>query len=69
MQDRFFELSSYHVLMAATGVAILVAHLLPRLLFRRPVSAYALLMLLGLLSYLLVPGMPAVLDPTASPGL
>jgi hypothetical protein len=26
-------------------------------------------MLLGLLSYLLVPGMPVVLDPTVSPGL
>ena len=67
MEGPFFDFSSTHVMMAALGGAIFVAHWLPRLLFRRPVSSSAPLMLLGLAAWAVVPGMPEVLDPRASP--
>ncbi len=67
--SAFFEVSPYHVMMAAFGAAIFLAHWLPRLLFRRHASSAALLMILGLLAYILVPGMPSVLDPTVAPRL
>lgn len=67
MQEAFFGLSEYHVLLAVAGGAILFAHFFPRLLFRRAVPPYALLMLLGFLAFTLLPGMPLALDPVASP--
>jgi NhaP-type Na+/H+ or K+/H+ antiporter len=62
-----FEFSEYHVLLAVAGAAIFLANLLPRLAARASVSSSALLMLFGLLGFSLVPGMPLVLDPLASP--
>lgn len=67
--EPFFGLSPIHVLMATTGAAIFVAYLLPRMLFRRAAPSAALMMLLGLLSFAFVPGMPEALDPTVSPRL
>lgn len=67
MDDRFFGLDSYHVLMAATGVTLLLAYWLPQLLFRRSIASSALLMFFGLLIYSFVPGMPLALDPTHDP--
>ena len=69
MEDRFFELSSYHVLMAAAGAAIFLSHLVPKLFFRRRSAWAAVLMLLGFLAARFLPGMPASFDPTVSPGL
>lgn len=63
----FFGLSAYHILLTALGGAIFLAYLLPQLVFRRAASSSALLMVLGLVAYAIVPGMPAALDPTASP--
>jgi sodium/hydrogen antiporter len=65
--EPFFGLSEIHVLMAIIGGSVLVAYLLPHVLFRRAASSSALLMLLGLLGFSFIPGMPAVLDPTMSP--
>ncbi|MEX2615199.1 MAG: cation:proton antiporter [Alphaproteobacteria bacterium] len=62
----FFGLSAYHILMAATGAAIFSAYWLPRLVIPRAVSSPALLMIVGLVTYIFLPGMDA-LDPTASP--
>jgi NhaP-type Na+/H+ or K+/H+ antiporter len=67
MEDGLFAFAPDHVLMAATGAAVLLAYWLPRLVFRRPPSSPALLMLLGLLAYTFVPGMPQALDPTTAP--
>jgi len=67
--DAFFGLSPNHILMAAVGAAVFVAYFLPRLPFLRATSSSALLMLLGLLTFSLIPGMPAALDPTAAPQL
>lgn len=66
--SSFFDLSPYHVLMAAVGAAIFAAHWFPRLVFPRAASSSALLMIAGLLTYTVVPGMEA-LDPTTSPRL
>jgi NhaP-type Na+/H+ or K+/H+ antiporter len=66
--DHLFELSEFHVLLALSGAAILAANLLPRLLFRRPESSSALLMLLGVLMFGMFPGMPRPLDPVSAPG-
>lgn len=63
----YFEFSPYHVLFAAVGAAIFLAHWLPRLLFRRDASSAAFLMLLGMLAYVYVPNMPSALDPTQGP--
>ena len=64
----FFGLSAYHMLMAAIGTAIFLAHWLPRLVMPRAASSAALLMIVGLVTYTIVPGMEA-LDPTTSPRL
>jgi NhaP-type Na+/H+ or K+/H+ antiporter len=64
----FFGLSAYHMLMAAIGAAIFAAYWFPRLVFPRAASSAALLMVVGLATYTIVPGMEA-LDPTTSPRL
>ena len=69
MHPPFFDLAPAHVLMAALGGAIFLAHWVPRLLFRRAVASAPLLMLLGLVAFALIPGMPEVLDPRGSPRL
>jgi NhaP-type Na+/H+ or K+/H+ antiporter len=65
--EPLFTLSDFHVLLAVSGAAILLANLLPRLLFRRPTSSSALLMLMGFLTFGLFPGMPLALDPVSAP--
>lgn len=65
--EPFFGLSSTHLLMAAMGAAVLVAYLLPRINFLRATSSSAVLMILGLVTFSFIPGMPAPLDPTVSP--
>jgi NhaP-type Na+/H+ or K+/H+ antiporter len=66
--SSFFDLSAYHMLMAAIGAAIFAAYWFPRLVFPRAASSAALLMIVGLVTYTIVPGMEA-LDPTTSPRL
>lgn len=65
--DPFFEFSATHLLMASVGAAVFVAYLLPRVRFLRAASSAAVLMILGLVSFAVIPGMPPVLDPTVSP--
>jgi NhaP-type Na+/H+ or K+/H+ antiporter len=62
-----FEFEAYHILFAAVGGAILLSYWLPRLLSGREPAASALLVLTGLLAFILVPGMPAALDPVSQP--
>lgn len=70
MQDSgFLGFSDYHVLLAAVGGAIFLAYLLPRLVFLRGASSPALLIILGLVVYAVLPGMPNALDPTTAPRL
>lgn len=65
--EPFFGLSPTHVLMAAVGAAVFAAYLLPRAAFLRATSSSGLLMILGLVIFTFVPGMPEALDPTVSP--
>lgn len=57
----------HHVLLAAIGLALLAAYVFPRLAFARPPSSSWLLMVLGLLAFAFVPGMPGALDPVSAP--
>ncbi len=69
LSDPFFGLSSIHILMAAVGLAVFIAYLVPRVAFGAAASSSAILMILGLVSFAFIPGMPAVPDPTVSPKL
>lgn len=67
--DPFFGLLPIHVLMAAVGAAVFIAHLLPRILFKRGASSSAIMMLAGLVIFNFIPGMPEIPNPTVSPAL
>jgi sodium/hydrogen antiporter len=62
-----FELSGYHLLLAAVGLAVLLAYWLPRLFSAREPAAAGLLIGLGLLIFGWVPGVPAALNPISAP--
>jgi NhaP-type Na+/H+ or K+/H+ antiporter len=62
-----FEFSSYHVLLAALGVAIILAYWLPRFVSGREPAASALLIGLGWLIFGWIPGMPEAISPIDSP--
>lgn len=62
-----FGFESYHILLAALGLAIILSFWLPRFLSGREPATSALLILFGLAAFAGVPGMPAALDPVASP--
>ena len=69
MVDAFFQLSPTHILMAVLGGIIFLAHWLPRVLPGRIASSPALLMLLGTVASLALPGLFERFDPTTSPKL
>ncbi len=62
-----FGFESYHVLLAALGLSIILSFWLPRFLSGREPATSALLILFGLAAFAIVPGMPKALDPVASP--
>jgi sodium/hydrogen antiporter len=62
-----FGFEAYHVLLAALGVSIILSFWLPRFVSGREPATSALLILAGLLSFSLAPGMPAALHPVQSP--
>ena len=69
MEERLFGLDPLHILYAAIGASLLLAYWLPRLIFRRPPSASALLIAFGMLGSLLFPDLFGALDPTENPGV
>jgi len=62
-----YELSSYHVVLAIVGCAILFAHWLPRWISGREPAASALLIGAGYLAFEFIPGTPAPFNPVNSP--
>lgn len=62
-----FGFEPYHILLAATGSAIILSYWLPRFLSGREPAASAMLVATGLVAFLFVPGMPDALDPVANP--
>ncbi|WP_323765555.1 cation:proton antiporter [Marinovum sp.] len=63
----FFGLSGYHVLLTAIGGVIILAHWLPRWVSRHEPAAPGLMILLGMLAYAVMPGLPALPDPRLHP--
>ena len=62
-----YGFEAYHVLLAALGAGIILAYWLPRFVSGREPAASALLLLVGLAGFAVVPGMPAALDPVENP--
>jgi NhaP-type Na+/H+ or K+/H+ antiporter len=62
-----FELSSYHILLTALGLAIILAYWLPRFVSGREPAASALLIGLGFAIFGWIPGMPEAISPLTSP--
>lgn len=69
MRRPVYELSPYHLLLAALGTAMILAHWLPRFFSGREPAASALLIGLGFLIFGLLPGMPEALSPIDRPRL
>ena len=61
--DRMYGFDPYHILLVVIGASLLLGNWLPRLAFRRPPAASALLMLLGLLGVVWLPLSLEGLDP------
>lgn len=67
MEDHRFAFETYHILIVALGVSLLVSYWLPHRLWRRPPAATALLMTCGIAGSLLFPDVVSVIDPTQNP--
>jgi sodium/hydrogen antiporter len=63
----FFGVSSYHIVLAVVGCAILFAHWLPRWVSGREPASSALVIAAGYLAFAFVPGVPSPLNPVAAP--
>jgi sodium/hydrogen antiporter len=63
----FFEGSSYHIVLAIVGCAILFAHWLPRWVSGREPASSALVIAAGYLAFAFLPGVPSPLNPVAAP--
>ena len=64
-----FEFSGYHVMLAGIGVAIILAHWLPRFLSGREPATSALMIGFGWLAFGWIPGMPDAIGPIGNGGL
>jgi sodium/hydrogen antiporter len=67
LAHKMFELSSYHMLLAAIGSAIVLAHWLPRWISGHEPAASALLIGFGFLIFGFLPGVPAIFNPIDTP--
>jgi hypothetical protein len=64
-----FHLAGYHILLTALGVSIIIAFWLPRFVSGREPATSALLIMMGLGTFALLPGMPPALDPVNNAGI
>ena len=62
-----FEVSPYHMTLAAIGVAIILAYWMPRFVSGREPAAAALLIGLGAVCFGLIPGVAAAISPILNP--
>jgi len=64
-----FQLSPYHIFLAAFGAVVILAYWIPRLISRNEPPASALLIGMGFLAFGLIPGITTAIDPVARPKL
>lgn len=69
MDEQFFALDTYHVLIAAAGAVVILAYWLPRFVSHREPAAAPLVIVFGAAAFALVPGMPGAFDPRVNPTL
>lgn len=62
-----FGLDSYHILLAALGISIILSFWLPRFISGREPATSTLLILTGFVTFGWIPGMPAAVEPVAMP--
>jgi NhaP-type Na+/H+ or K+/H+ antiporter len=62
-----YEVSSYHLLLAALGTVTILAYWFPRFVSGREPAASALLIGLGFVAFGWIPGMPDTIDPISLP--
>ncbi|HYI89591.1 MAG TPA: cation:proton antiporter, partial [Beijerinckiaceae bacterium] len=62
-----FALDSYHILLAALGISIILSFWLPRFVSGREPATSALLIVSGFAAFVWIPGMPAAIEPVALP--
>lgn len=62
-----YEISAYHLLLAAFGSVIILAYWVPRFVSEREPAASALLIGLGFAAFGWIPGMPDAIDPISLP--
>ncbi len=62
-----YEFSSYHIVLAIVGCAILLSHWLPRWISGREPAASALLIAAGYVFFTFVPGAPSAFNPINAP--
>ncbi|AKM10834.1 cation:proton antiporter [Croceicoccus naphthovorans] len=68
MEDAFFGISPYHVLLVGCGLVIILAFWFPRFLRDREPSSSGLLILGGLAVFGILPGVPEVFSPMERTG-
>lgn len=65
--NALFEFSSYHLILAMVGLAIVVAYWLPRFFSKREPAASGLLIVLGFVLFGWMPDMPQTISPMNLP--
>ncbi|PJE38188.1 sodium:proton antiporter [Pseudooceanicola lipolyticus] len=62
----FFGFEGYHIALGAVGATIILAYWLPRFFSNREPAASGLLILIGMLAFAVVPGLPQIPDPRSN---
>lgn len=66
-QEPTFTFDTYHVFLVVAGAGFLLAYWIPSLRWKFLPTSAALIMIIGAVTFALVPGMPSPLDPRSDP--
>ena len=67
MLSDLYGFEAYHILLAVAGAIIIISYWLPRFFSGREPASAPVLILIGLMAFVLVPGLPSAIDPVESP--